>query len=64
MYVSDCIKGIFLSNQPGQPRPTLININSNKPLYCQLGGCSNTIDDPYALSEKAKNMDVTEFNSN
>ena len=51
----ESIKCVSLNNQPCQARPTLVNVNSNKPLYYQItasvnkyGRSCNTIDDPYA----------------
>ena len=66
------IKCVSLNNKPCQARSTLININSNKPLYFPFtvspykcgGGCV-TIDDPCAqeyVPEKLKNMNVEVFN--
>ena len=49
----DSIKCICFYNQPCEARPTLNDINPNKPLYCPFtfsvnscGGCFNTINDP------------------
>ena len=51
----ESIKCVSLNNQPCQARPTLVNVNSNKPLYYPItatvnkyGRSYNTIDDPYA----------------
>ena len=51
----ESIKCVSLNNQPCQARPTLVNVNSNKPLYNPItasvkkyGRSCNTIDDPYA----------------
>ena len=78
--LSACTKGLFdgslasnskgywncesLNNQSCQAKPTLININSNEPLYYQFSVCvdkcvgnCNTIDDSYAetyISTEAK----------
>ena len=66
------LKFISLNNQPSQARPTLVNINSNQPLYYpftvsvnKCGGSCNTIDDPYAwvcVSNNVKTMNVKVFN--
>ena len=46
------LKCVSLNNRPCQPRPILVNINSNQPLYCpftvsvnKCGGSCNTIID-------------------
>ena len=60
----ECIKYIFLNNQPCQAKSTSVNINSNELLNCpftvnvnQCGVSCNTIDDAYAqlyAPDKAK----------
>ena len=57
--------------QPCQPRSTIVNINSNEPLYYpftvgvnKCGASCNTIDDLYAqifVPNKIKNMNVKVF---
>ena len=61
-----------MSNQYCQPKPTIVNINSTKPLYYlftasvdKCGGNCNTVNDPYAgicAPNKVKNMNVKVFN--
>ena len=65
------IKCVFLNNRPCQTRSTLVNINSNEPLYylftvsvIECGGSCNTIDDPYVrvcVPNKVKYMNVKVF---
>ena len=66
------LKCISLNNLPCQTRPTLVNINSNQPLYYpftisvnKCGGSCNTIDDPNTrayVPNKVRNMNVKVFN--
>ena len=65
------IKYVSLHNQPCQARPTLVDINSNKPLFYTFpvsvnnyGGKFNTIDDPHTIDvpDRVKNMNVKVFN--
>ena len=61
-----------MSNQPCQPKPTIADINSAKPLYYlftasvnKSGWNCNTIDDPYAgifVPSKVKNTNIKVFN--
>ena len=67
-----CLKYASLNNRPCQARSTLVNINSNQPLYYpftvtvnKCGGVFNTIIGPYAWvcgPNKVKNMNVKIFN--
>lgn len=71
--VFDWIKCLSLYNEPCQPRPTLIEINSNE-RFCypfavsvnRCGGSCNTINDLYAKTcnpnMNVKNVDVKVFN--
>ena len=66
------IKCVSLNNLPCQARPTLVNINSNKPLYYlfnlsvnKCGESCNTINNSYTrvyVPNKIKNMNAKRFN--
>ena len=68
----DSIKCAFLNNRLYQARQTLVDINSNEPLYYpftvsvnKCGRSCSTIDDSYAricVQNKVKNINVKEFN--
>ena len=70
-YSEAYLNFISLDNWPCQAKPTLVNINSNQPLYCldtvsvnKCGGSFNTIDDPRAwvcVPNKVRNMNVKVF---
>ena len=63
---------VSMSNEPRQPRPTIIVINSSEthyyPLSVSVNKCSetcNTVDDPYArlcVQNRVKNMNLKVFN--
>ena len=65
-------KCVSMSNQPYQPRPAIVNINSHEPLYYPftisinkcVGSC-NTIDDSFArifVPKRVKMFNIKVFN--
>ena len=63
---------VSINNQERKVRPEIVNVNSNKPIFCSFSiktskcsGSCNNINDPYAklsVSDVIKDLNIKDFN--